>query len=212
VRGPKPRRKGHTIPELRVAGWGFATNALWEALQTPLYTDRGRGALYLVRTRIHCTVGDVLILLGCYAAVSLLWRDRHWIATRRIAPRVLFVMFGFGYTIFSEVLHTRWLESWAYAPEMPLLLGIGTAPLLQWIVIPSLLLAVLGPPKEPEFAASPEKPEPRLVVDPVCGSRVRTEGANQFFDGEHTIYFCSPECRRSHIECFRARKGYEHFV
>lgn len=201
--------KGHTIPELRLAAWGFAVNAIWEFLQTPLYADRGGGLLYLVRTRLHCTVGDVLILLGCFAAVSLLWRDRHWIANRRIAPCILFVAFGLGYTIFSEVLHTRWLRSWAYAPEMPLLLGVGMAPLLQWIVVPSLLLAVLGPPKEREIAHSPERREPRVAVDPVCGSRVQTEGANQFFNGERTVYFCSAECRRSHVEHFHAPDSYE---
>lgn len=192
--------RGHTIPELRLAVWGFAANAVWEFLQTPLYTDRGGGLLYLIRTRLHCTVGDVLILLGCFATVSLLWRDRNWIAKRRITPRALFVMFGLVYTIFSEVLHTQWLQSWAYASEMPLLFGVGTAPLLQWIVVPSLLLAVLGRPKEPKVARTPRQSEPRIAVDPVCGSSIQTEGANQFFDGARTVYFCSPQCRQSHIE------------
>lgn len=140
------------IPELRLATLGFAVNALWEALQTPLYADRSGGALYLIRTRLHCAVGDVLILLGCFAIVSLIWRNRHWIATRSISPRLLFVTLGLGYTVASEVLHTRWLRSWAYAPEMPLLFGIGLTPLLQWVTVPSALLALLGSAKGIERA------------------------------------------------------------
>jgi hypothetical protein len=132
------------IPELRLATLGFAGNALWEALQTPLYADRGGGALYMIQTRLHCAVGDVLILLSCFAIVSLMWRNRHWIATGSVAPRILFVTLGLGYTIASEVVHTRWLPSWAYAPEMPLLFGVGLAPILQWLLIPSLLLFILG--------------------------------------------------------------------
>ena len=132
------------IPELRFAAWGFAFNALWEGLQTPLYADRSGGALYLIRTRLHCATGDVLILLGCYWVIALLWRDRRWSATRRLAPRVLFVVLGVAYTIASELVHTRWLRSWGYAPEMPRVFGIGLGPLLQWLVVPSLLLLVLG--------------------------------------------------------------------
>ena len=85
-------RSGRTIPELRLAAWRFAVNALWEFLQTPLYADRDGGLLYLLRTRLRCGVGDVLILLGSFSAVSLLWRDRHWTANRRFAPRALFVI------------------------------------------------------------------------------------------------------------------------
>ena len=133
------------IPELRLATLGFAVNALWEALQTPLYGDRGGGALYLIRTRLHCAVGDVLILLGCFAVVSLIWRNRHWIASGSVPPRVLFVTLGLGYTAASEVLHARWLKSWTYAPEMPLLFGVGLTPILQWLLIPSVLLFILGP-------------------------------------------------------------------
>jgi hypothetical protein len=133
------------IPELRFAAWGFAFNALWEGLQTPLYADRSGGALYLIRTRLHCAIGDVLILLGCYWVVALLWRERRWIATRRLAPRVLFVALGLAYTIASELLHIRFFLTWAYAPEMPRLFGVGLAPIFQWLLIPSVLLFVLRP-------------------------------------------------------------------
>ena len=204
------------IPELRLATWGFAVNALWEAVQTPLYADRGAGALYLIRTRLHCTGGDVLILLGCFAVVSLIWRNRHWIATRSLPPRIFFVTLGLGYTAASEALHTRSLRSWTYAPEMPLLFGVGLAPILQWLLIPSLLLFILGPsraltsglPREgvQGAAASDRGAGAREAVDPACGATVPVEGSNQFFDGKRTIHFCSSECRQSHIARLRAEQ------
>jgi hypothetical protein len=136
----EPAVKWSFIPELRFAAWGFALNILWEALQTPLYADRGGGVRYLISSRLHCAIGDVLILLGCYWVIALLWRNRRWSETRRLAPRVLFVALGVAYTIASELAHTRWLRSWGYAPEMPRILGVGLAPILQWLLIPSALL------------------------------------------------------------------------
>jgi YHS domain-containing protein len=188
----------------------------WEALQTPLYADRGGSVAYVAWSRLHCTVGDVLILLGCYWVIALLWRDRSWIATRRLAPRVLFVILGMVYTIASELAHTLWLLSWGYAPEMPRIFGVGLAPVLQWLLIPSVLLAILGssrPPaggllRESEQVTAASRPGAMSgeAVDPACGATVPVEGSNQFFDGERTIYFCSPECRRSHVARLRAEQ------
>lgn len=136
--------KWSRIPELRFAAWGFAFNALWEALQSPLYADRGGSLRYLVWSRLHCALGDVLILLGCFWIVALFWRGRGWIAAERLAPRLLFVSLGLTYAAASELLNTRLFLSWAYALEMPRIFGVGLAPILQWLLIPSVLLFILG--------------------------------------------------------------------
>jgi hypothetical protein len=141
--------KGRYIPELRLAARGFALSAFWEALQTPLYTDRGGSARYLVWSRLHCALGDVLILLVCFWIVALFWRSRGWIATGRFVPRLLFVALGLAYTAVSELLHTRLFLSWDYAPEMPRIFGVGLAPILQWLLIPGVLLFLLGPSRPP---------------------------------------------------------------
>jgi hypothetical protein len=53
---------------------------------------------------------------------------------------------GVGYTIFSEYLNTVIRRSWTYAELMPTLplLGIGLAPMAQWVVVPSASLAFAG--------------------------------------------------------------------
>ena len=53
-------------------------------------------------------------------------------------------MLGAAYTIFSERLNVQVRRSWAYTAAMPVLPGLGTglAPLLQWLVVPSLAFAI----------------------------------------------------------------------
>jgi hypothetical protein len=45
-----------------------------------------------------------------------------------------------GYTAWSEWHYVYLEHSWAYAPSMPLIAGIGAAPLVQWIVVPVAIL------------------------------------------------------------------------
>jgi hypothetical protein len=56
-------------------------NGVWELLQSPLYSDHPRGFFYVLWTRLHCTGGDALILLGAFWGTSL-------IAHSRVAPPV----------------------------------------------------------------------------------------------------------------------------
>ena len=47
---------------------------------------------------------------------------------------------------------------------------------------------------------SPATPSNPFFFDSVCGAPVNEEGANQFFDGERTYYFCSAFCRRLFLD------------
>lgn len=130
-------------PEVRLAAWGFALNAVWEAVQSPLYADFGRRVGYLVWTRLHCTAGDVLILLATFWGTALLFRTRSWASTKGFPAAAVFILAGVVYTVWSEIHNTRATRTWAYAPEMPRIYGVGLAPLLQWLVIPPALVWLL---------------------------------------------------------------------
>jgi len=130
-------------PELRLTIRGLVASAAWESLATPLYTDRSAGAARLLASRLHCTVGDVLVLLAAHAITALAFRERHWARRRRAPALALFLALGVAYTAVSEWLNVRVAGSWAYAPEMPTVSGLGIAPLLQWVLVP--LLAVRAP-------------------------------------------------------------------
>ena len=48
--------------------------------------------------------------------------------------------------------------------------------------------------------ARPAAPANSLFFDSVCGASVSLQGANQFFDGDRTYYFCSAYCRRLFLD------------
>ncbi len=131
------------LPELPVVVVGFGLNVVWEFLQSPLYADRGRELSYLVRSRLHCAGGDVLILLLAFGVTSLIFRSRRWLGAGRRGPTVLFVALGFAYTVWSEWFNTQVVLSWRYADSMPRVFGVGLAPLAQWVVVPVLLTLIL---------------------------------------------------------------------
>ncbi len=70
--------RARSVPEIKMIGWGFLLNGLWEFLQSPLYADHEWGTIYVLWSRLHCTGGDVLILLGAYWITSLMFRTRSW--------------------------------------------------------------------------------------------------------------------------------------
>lgn len=130
-------------PEAILVASGFIVHALWEFGHSPLYTDHDRGTAYVLWTRFHCTVGDVLILLGAFVLTAVLWRSRYWFLGQPIYPSIAFAGFGLGYTIFSEWLNTTVTAAWQYAPAMPQYWGIGLSPLLQWVVTPPVMILML---------------------------------------------------------------------
>jgi len=56
------------------------------------------------------------------------------------------IILGAGYTIFSEWLNVEIRRTWSYTASMPVVpfLGTGLTPLLQWLIVPGLALAVTG--------------------------------------------------------------------
>lgn len=47
---------------------------------------------------------------------------------------------GLGFTVFSEWVNVYRLGAWAYKSAMPLVAGIGLTPLLQWLIVPVLMI------------------------------------------------------------------------
>ena len=94
---------------------------------------------------IHCTGGDVLITTVTLAAAVAFARRFRWPPFGR---RMVFtaIVLGAGYTIFSEWLNVEIRRSRSYTAAMPVVpfLGTGLTPLLQWLIVPSMALAVTG--------------------------------------------------------------------
>jgi len=111
---------------------------IWEIAQLPLYTLwRTSTGPELTYATVHCTIGDGLIAATCYATTAVLLRDSEWPLRFPWAGGTLTVALGLLYTAASERYHIR-AGNWTYQPAMPVLFGIGIAPLLQWLLLPAL--------------------------------------------------------------------------
>lgn len=131
------------MPEFLLLVLSVPLQLLWEIAQFPLYTVWHEGDWsFILYGLVHCTLGDLLILLSVFWLVSLLNRSRHWIFSPSLPNIVLFTVLGLTYTIFSEILNTRIKETWGYTELMPIVpvIEIGGMPFLQWLLIPPILI------------------------------------------------------------------------
>ena len=115
-------------------------NLFWEFAHMPLYTIWNEGTWgEIVFAAVHCTGGDILIAMSALM-LALMLSGRGWplVASTRRSVTVLTVVFGLGYTLFSEWLNIVIREAWAYSDPMPIIpiLDAGLSPVLQWMVVP----------------------------------------------------------------------------
>lgn len=115
----------------------------WEIAHLPLYTlwddpDRARIAVYL----LHCVLGDGLIAVSVYLLTAIVFRDLVWPLRRPWMAGAFMLAAGLGFAVFSEWYNVYRVGSWAYTAAMPLIAGIGLTPLLQWVVVPTLMLFI----------------------------------------------------------------------
>jgi hypothetical protein len=132
------------LPLLRFyAAISFAVHLAWELLQLPLYTIWWNGSpRELAWAVLHCTTGDVLIALAALVFALLLVGEPRWPEAGLIGTGLIAIVFGVGYTTYSEWLNTSLRATWAYTVAMPVLppLGTGVAPLAQWVIVPPFAL------------------------------------------------------------------------
>lgn len=147
--------KAWRIPEVQLSVWGGLLNAGWEFGHSSLYTDHVRGLSYVVWSRLHCTGGDVMILVITFWVVSLLARSRTWATAATLWPKVLFVIGGLTYTVFSEWFNTTIRETWTYTESMPQVFGFGLSPLLQWVVVPPVVLCLMARASDRDCDSTP---------------------------------------------------------
>ncbi|HVS64651.1 MAG TPA: hypothetical protein VMT85_14240 [Thermoanaerobaculia bacterium] len=83
-------------------------------------------------------------MLGFWAGAAV-QRTRRWVAHPRPAALAAFLATGVAATIVLEWLATEVWHHWEYGPRMPTLpvLGTGLAPLLQWLLLPPLLIWIV---------------------------------------------------------------------
>ena len=133
------------MPEINLAVFALLLNFAWEVLQAPLFVGMADARFTdVIKGCAQATVGDMVILLIGHAGIALLARDRGWVLTPSRRQLAGFVAIGVSITAVIEWLatHGRWVSSWTYAPAMPVVpgIGLGLTPLLQWVVLPLLVV------------------------------------------------------------------------
>lgn len=130
-------------PECHVVLFTFLLNVPWEFLQVPLYLGMPSMPHWAaVKACMQAAAGDAVIGLVAYGVVALWQRRRGWLWRYGHRECTAFVLTALMITVGLEWHATVIAQRWSYAPMMPTLpwLGTGLTPLLQWLVLPPLIL------------------------------------------------------------------------
>lgn len=135
------------LPEFNVMLFALLLNYPWEFIQVPLFAGMAEAAHWeAVKVCSRAALGDAVIVLVAYWGVAALGRGRPWIESPGWRDVALLSLIGVGITVVIEglALHGGWLASWRYSAAMPIIpgLGIGLSPVLQWVVLPPLVVAL----------------------------------------------------------------------
>lgn len=123
--------------------FAYALHFAWEMAHASLFAPMDR--LPFLQATAWCAQAaawDVVISVAAYAAAALAARRVLWIHHPTRWPYAIYFAVGLAITIAIE----RWAiaaDRWQYREAMPTIAGIGLTPLLQWIVIPAVLLVVI---------------------------------------------------------------------
>ena len=119
----------------------FVLNLTWEIAHVRLYTIwAAADGLTVAWALFHCTLGDVVIALTMFALAGMvLWRA-DWPASRPWAGGMIVVIGAMTFTALSEWYNVYRAGSWGYTASMPLIFGIGLSPLLQWLILPPVMV------------------------------------------------------------------------
>lgn len=116
----------------------------WEMAQAPMFTNFvGVGFWGHAWPCFRAALGDVVIALLSYAAAALVERRANWLFQERWGrPLATCLGVGLVITVCFEYFALE-TDRWDYLPSMPTIGGIALTPLLQWIVIPLLILRIV---------------------------------------------------------------------
>jgi hypothetical protein len=122
--------------------FSFIIFATWEWIQTPFFVDVTQDINTIVWFRIHCTIGDIMILTISILVIGLLFRNITWFLKPSKAQLLSVTSISVFYTLFSEYRNVHISENWSYSSLMPKILGIGLIPVIQWILLPAIILYI----------------------------------------------------------------------
>ncbi len=132
-----------TLTLKKIAMISFPINFIWEMGQMPFYS----GMSYNLANTLFClvaSIGDVFMIIMIFFGVAFLTKDYNWVYKSTLRQYGLAMIVGLFLAIFVEYFALK-LGLWQYSYRMPLITntGIGIIPLLQMVVLPSVVFNFL---------------------------------------------------------------------
>ena len=85
-----------------------------------------------------------MILFFTIMGTILIYRDLNWLFSPEKKHYFTVLIMGVSYTLFSEYRNVFIEKNWSYSELMPEIGGIGLIPILQWVLLPALILYIIG--------------------------------------------------------------------
>ncbi len=130
-------------PEFSLVFLSFVFNFIWEVVQSPFYLFKREWSDNATVCTLYCTGVDVFMTLGIFWLVACIAQNRWWFLDVTTAYQYLFLGLAVASSIFMEYLNVFVAHDWKYASFMPTVAGIGMFPILQWLLIPQLIVFIL---------------------------------------------------------------------
>jgi hypothetical protein len=86
-----------------------------------------------------------MMMVFVYWFVALIRQDRSWFLRGRSVDGVLFALTALTLAFVSEYTAVYYRDLWRYSERMLLipLVRIGTTPILQWLILPTVIVQLL---------------------------------------------------------------------
>ena len=130
-------------PEVDLLVLSFLAHFTWEILQAPLFASLSKTDHFVgIAICLKATSGDLAIALSAFWCAAFVGKGRNWVANSGASAPAVFFVVGLMANVGLEYLSTEVTGRWAYDGAMPLLpvLGTGLSPILQWVIVPMLVL------------------------------------------------------------------------
>ena len=130
-------------PEFGVAVFSFLLHFVWEFIQLPTYEGMAEMSHWEgTKLCLSATFGDVGFALTAFWVTAIAARGRYWMRLPSGWHILVFTAVGVALTVGFEYYYTQVSGRWRYSNLMPLVppFGTGLSPLLQWLIIPPLVV------------------------------------------------------------------------
>lgn len=122
--------------------FAFLFNTVWEILKIPLYKE----GVYSWNHILFCVLAsfaDAIMVLLMYFVFSFIYKNPLWIKKINQAKIIFLILAGGIGAVLAETRHLS-ISTWSYAKAVPLIpvLNVGLSPVLQFMILSSLIYFV----------------------------------------------------------------------